>query len=88
MDIVEECIFNFHRVRMLFLRFARTAMHAGAYNDQIECMELLEQRDGDVNAVDIDGYTPLMIAGERGHDRAIGMLFNHINIKLSMNYAS
>jgi ankyrin repeat protein len=55
-------------------------MHAGAYNDQVECMELLEQHEGNVNAVDADGYTPLMIAAERGHDKAIGMLFSiHLN---------
>lgn len=47
-------------------------MHAGAYNDQVECLELLEQHEGDVNAVDVEGYTPLMMAAERGHDRAIG----------------
>ena len=52
----------------------RTAMHAGAYNDQVECMELLEQRDGNINAVDADGNTPLMIAAERGNETAIGML--------------
>lgn len=49
-------------------------MHASAYNDHTDCMELLEQHEGNVNAVDDDGYTPLMIAAERGHDRAIGML--------------
>ena len=48
-------------------------MHASAYNDHVECMELLEQHEGNVNAIDDDGYTPLMIAAERGHDRAIGM---------------
>lgn len=48
-------------------------MHASAYNDRVECMELLEQHEGNVNAVDDDGYTPLMIAAERGHDRAMGM---------------
>ena len=47
-------------------------MHASAYNDRVECMELLEQHEGNVNAVDDDGYTPLMIAAERGHDRAMG----------------
>ena len=51
-------------------------MHAGAYNDQIECMELLEQHEANVNAVDANGYTPLMIAAERGHVGAIGMLFS------------
>lgn len=48
-------------------------MHAGAFNDHVECMELLEQHEGDINPVDFDGCTPLMIAAERGHDGAIGM---------------
>ena len=48
-------------------------MHAGAYNDHVECLELLEQHNGNIDAVDVEGYSPLMVAAQRGHERAIGM---------------
>ena len=63
-------------------------MHASAYNDHVECMELLEQHEGNVNAIDDDGYTPLMIAAERGHDRAIGMFPVAYNWGWNFSYLS
>lgn len=58
----------------------RTAMHAGAYNDHVECLELLEQHNGNIDAVDVEGYSPLMVAAQRGHERAIGMFDNLIHV--------
>lgn len=40
----------------------------------MDCLELLIQHGGDVDIADEQGYTPLMIAAERGHERAVGML--------------
>jgi len=49
-------------------------MHAAAYNDQVDCLQLLLSRGGDVNEVDCNGKTPLMIASENGHAGAVGKM--------------
>lgn len=50
----------------------RTPMHAAAYNDQVECLQLLLSRGGDANNIDCYGKTSLMIAAENGHSGAVG----------------
>ena len=49
-------------------------MHAAAFNDQVECLQLLLSRGGDADCIDSNGRTPLMIAAENGHSGAVGMV--------------
>ena len=49
-------------------------MHAAAYNDQVDCLQMLISRGGDMNATDSMGRTPLMVAVENGHIGAVGSL--------------
>lgn len=47
-------------------------MHAAAFNDQVECLQLLLSRGGNVDAVDQCGKTPLIMAADNGHAGAVG----------------
>ena len=47
-------------------------MHAAAFNDQVDCLQMLLARGGDVNVTDDLGKTPLMVAVENGHTGAVG----------------
>lgn len=50
----------------------RSPMHAAAFNDQVECIQLLLSRGGNVDAIDQSGRTPLIMAAENGHAGAVG----------------
>ena len=50
----------------------RTAVHAAAFNDNVECLQLLLKENVEVNAVDAHGRTPLMMAANFGHTNAVG----------------
>lgn len=47
-------------------------MHAAAFNDNVECLQLLLKENVEVNAVDAHGRTPLMMAANFGHTNAVG----------------
>ena len=47
-------------------------MHAAAFNDQVECLQLLLSRGGNADAVDQSGKTPLIMAADNGHAGAVG----------------
>ena len=47
-------------------------MHAAAFNDQVECLQLLLSRGGNVDAVDQSGKTPLIMSADNGHAGAVG----------------
>src|SRR5437867_9696989 len=50
-------------------------LHAACYQGNLAVIQLLLKQPGiDLNAIDIDGRTPLMGAVERGHEGIIGLL--------------
>ena len=57
----------------------RTAVHAAAFSDNIDCMQLLVSRGGATNLADNMGRTPLMMAAYFGHTNVIGtyVLISH-----------
>lgn len=50
----------------------RTTLHAAAFGDHAECLQLLLRHDAQVNAVDHSGKTALMMAAENGQAGAVG----------------
>ena len=51
---------------------SRTAVHAAAFNDHVECLQLLLRRSAAADIADNLGQTPLMMAAKHGHSNAIG----------------
>ena len=58
---------------MLHIIFDRTPVHAAAFNDHIESLQMLLSSGGDVNQTDTLGRTTLMFASMNGHCGTIGM---------------
>lgn len=57
-----------------FVCFPRTPLHAAAFTDHVECLQLLLSHNAQVNCVDAAGKTPLMMAAENGQTNAVGTL--------------
>uniref|UniRef100_A0A8C9RUE2 Ankyrin repeat domain 28 n=1 Tax=Scleropages formosus TaxID=113540 RepID=A0A8C9RUE2_SCLFO len=51
---------------------SRTPLHAAAFTDHVECLQLLLSHNAQVNAIDASGKTPLMMAAENGQTNAVG----------------
>ena len=54
------------------ISYSRTAVHAAAFNDHVECLQLLLRRSAAADIADNLGQTPLMMAAKHGHSNAIG----------------
>lgn len=50
----------------------RTPLHAAAFTDHVECLQLLLSHNAQVNSVDSTGKTPLMMAAENGQTNTVG----------------
>ena len=68
--IVSRLVMLRRACRLLSVR--RTALHAAAFNDQVECLQLLLARGGRVDEADSYGRTSLMLAAHNGHAGTVG----------------
>ena len=59
---------------VISLHVDRTPVHAAAYNDQCDSLQMLLNHGGDVNRKDDHERTPLMYAAMNGQSAAIGEL--------------
>lgn len=50
----------------------RTAIHAAAFNNHVECMQLLLKYNAVASTVDNTGRTPIMVAANAGHSSVLG----------------
>lgn len=57
---------------LLVCNVLRTPLHAAAFTDHVECLQLLLSHNAQVNCVDDAGKTPLMMAAENGQTNAVG----------------
>jgi ankyrin repeat protein len=52
--------------------FPRTPLHAAAFSDQCESMQMLLNHGALVNHCDTTGKSPIMLAAANGHAAAVG----------------
>lgn len=50
----------------------RTAVHAAAFNNHVECMQLLLKYGAQISVSDTSGRTPVMVAANAGHSSVLG----------------
>lgn len=60
----------------------RTPLHAAAFTDHVECLQLLLAHNAQVNCVDLGGKTPLMMAAENGQTNAVGKISPNQNLSI------
>ncbi|XP_065875249.1 uncharacterized protein [Euphorbia lathyris] len=52
------------------------ALHRAASRGDLHLVSMLTRRGYDINAADIDGYTPLMLAAKQGHSKVCELLIS------------
>lgn len=57
---------------LYFIVDFRTPLHAAAFNDQVECLQYLLKGKAEVDAVDAESKTALMVAAAKGHTKSVG----------------
>ncbi|TKC46429.1 hypothetical protein EI555_015615, partial [Monodon monoceros] len=62
----------------------RTPLHAAAFTDHVECLQLLLSHNAHVNSVDFSGKTPLMMAAENGQTNTVEMLVSSASADLTL----
>lgn len=62
----------------------RTPLHAAAFTDHVECLQLLLSHTAQVNCVDAAGKTPLMMAAENGQTNAVELLVSSAKADLTL----
>ncbi|KAK2090291.1 Serine/threonine-protein phosphatase 6 regulatory ankyrin repeat subunit A [Saguinus oedipus] len=62
----------------------RTPLHAAAFTDHVECLQLLLSHNAQVNSVDSTGKTPLMMAAENGQTNTVEMLVSSASADLTL----
>uniref|UniRef100_A0A8B9KNL7 Ankyrin repeat domain 28 n=1 Tax=Astyanax mexicanus TaxID=7994 RepID=A0A8B9KNL7_ASTMX len=67
---------------------SRTPLHAAAYTDHVECLQLLLGHNAQVNAIDALGKTPLMMAAENGQTNAVEVLVSRAKADLTLQDAN
>uniref|UniRef100_A0A7N6B735 Ankyrin repeat domain 28b n=1 Tax=Anabas testudineus TaxID=64144 RepID=A0A7N6B735_ANATE len=65
----------------------RTPLHAAAFTDHVECLQLLLSHNAQVNSVDAAGKTPLMMAAENGQTNAVELLVSSAKADLTLQDA-
>ena len=72
---------DFHEYQTIYLfHVPRTAVHAAAFSDHVECMQLLVSRGAATGLADNMGRTPLMMAAHFGHTNVVGMYTIELSI--------
>lgn len=61
------------KLKSCMFEIARTPLHAAAFTDHVECLQLLLRHNAAVNVADNSGKTALMMAAENGQAGAVGM---------------
>ncbi len=56
----------------------RSSVHAAAFNNHVECLQLLLRYSAVANLIDQTGKTPLMMATSYGHSAAVGKYHCHV----------
>ena len=50
----------------------RTSVHAAAFNNNVESLQMLFRHNVDLNTRDSQGRTPIMMASNFGHTNVVG----------------
>uniref|UniRef100_A0A671LFV7 Serine/threonine-protein phosphatase 6 regulatory ankyrin repeat subunit A-like n=1 Tax=Sinocyclocheilus anshuiensis TaxID=1608454 RepID=A0A671LFV7_9TELE len=73
---------------LIYSFFRQTPLHAAAFTDHVECLQLLLSHNAQVNCVDAGGKTPLMMAAENGQTNAVEVLVSSAKADLTLQDAN